>query len=95
MGACPSRRLARNAALTGAAFTCCPDRRRFYLLPRYRASPRTRLFPQPRHPVCGPRILSPAPAVSAAPARFFFLPLAGQDFFLSTMQKNTCIFKLT
>lgn len=75
MGACPSRSLARNAALTGAVFTRCSGRRRFYLLPRYRGSPGT------RHSVCRPRILSPAPAVSAAPARFFFLPLAGQDFF--------------
>lgn len=75
MGACPSRRLARNAALTGAAFTRCSGRRRFYLLPRYRASPRTRLFPQPRR-------------------ASFSCPSPGR-IFLSTMQKNTCIFKLT
>lgn len=87
MGACPSRSLARNAALTGAVFTCCPA---------IAAAPVPGCFRSPgtRHSVCRPRILSPDPAVSAAPARFFFLPLAGQDF-LSTMQKNTCIFKLT
>lgn len=82
MGACPSRSLAQNAALTGAAFTCCSGRRRFYLLPRYRGSPGT------RHSVCRPRILSPDPAVSAAPARFSFLPLAGQDFFIHHAKKH-------
>lgn len=63
MGACPSRSLARNAALTGDAFTRCPDRRRFYLLPRYRAIPRTRLFPQPRR----------ASFSCPSPGRIFFI----------------------
>ena len=45
MGACPSRSLARNAALTGAVFTRCSGRRRFHPLPRYRGSPRTRRCP--------------------------------------------------
>lgn len=90
MGACPSRSLARNAALTGAAFTRCSGRRRFYLLPRYRASPVPGCFRSPgtRHSVCRPRILSPDPAVSAAPARFFFLPLIGQDFFYPPCKKT-------
>lgn len=81
MGACPSRRLARNAALTGDAFTCCPA---------IAAAPVPGCFrsPGPRHSVCRPRILSPDPAVSAAPARFFFLPLAGQDFFIHHAKKH-------
>lgn len=87
MGACPSRSLARNAALTGTVFTCCPA-----IAPAL--APGCFRSPGTRHSVCRPRILSPAPAVSAAPARFFFLPLAGQDFFIHHA-KNTCIFKLT
>nr|DAJ18688.1 MAG TPA: hypothetical protein [Myoviridae sp. ct3tv2] len=81
MGACPSRSLARNAALTGAVFTCCPA---------IAAAPVPGCFRSPgtRHSVCRPRILSPDPAVSAAPARFFFLPLAGQDFFYPPCKKT-------
>ena len=81
MGARPSRSLARNTALTGAVFTRCPA---------IATAPRPGCFRSPgtRHSVCRPRILSPDPAVSAAPARFFFLPLAGQDFFIHHAKKT-------
>ena len=66
------------AALTGAVFTRCSGRRRFHPLlwpaPFLPAAPLSR---QPSHP-----------AVSAAPARFFFLPLAGQDFFYPPCKKT-------
>lgn len=97
MGACPSRSLARNAALTGDAFTRCPDRCRFYLLPRYRASPRTRLFPQPRHPALRLQASHSVarPGCFRSPGALLFPAPHRAGFFLSTMQKNTCIFKLT
>ena len=83
MGARPSRSLARNTALTGAVFTRCPA---IATAPRpgcFRSSKR-------RHSVCRLRtgcFRNPGALLFPAPRR------AG--FFLSTMQKNTCIFKLT
>lgn len=47
MGACPSRRLARNAALTGDAFTCCPAIAAAPVPGCFR-SPGALLFPAPR-----------------------------------------------
>lgn len=75
----------------------CPDRRRFHLLPRYRGSPRTRLFPQPRHPALRLQASHSVarPGCFRSPGALLFPAPRRAGFFYPPCKKNTCIFKLT